>query len=78
MAEGGSRDPVPCAGKQGTIVTVENMFFNDDVRLSALAGKPDTLTAVEKVAKAYALANPTVAFTLKKVREKLASCIVEW
>ena len=65
---GGKRDPVLCAGTQGTIVSVEDLFINDERRLSALAAKSsDTLTNVENVVKAYALANPSIAFSLRKV-----------
>lgn len=67
-----STDPLPCPGKRGTTVTVESLFMNTQNRLGALTAKiSETQANVESVVKAYAIANPTVSFSLKKVRELL-------
>ena len=58
--------PVPCAGNQGTIITVENLFYNVATRRKALSSFPEEYAKITEVVTRYAIHNPTVGFTLKK------------
>ncbi|XP_032665925.1 DNA mismatch repair protein Mlh1 isoform X2 [Odontomachus brunneus] len=58
--------PVPCAGNQGTIITIENLFYNVATRRKALSSLSEEFTKITEVVMKYAIHNPTVGFTLKK------------
>ena len=58
--------PVPCAGNQGTVITVENLFYNVATRRKALSSFPEEYAKIAEVVTRYAIHNPTVGFTLKK------------
>ncbi|XP_012528513.1 DNA mismatch repair protein Mlh1 isoform X2 [Monomorium pharaonis] len=58
--------PVPCAGNQGTMITIENLFYNVATRRKALSNPSEEFTKITEVVMRYAVHNPTVGFTLKK------------
>lgn len=86
---GANSDPKPCAGNDGTTITVsicvpgvstvglyymlqvENLFYNTPTRLSALRGSSEEYTRILDVVTRYAIHNPLVSFTCKKVSRTL-------
>ncbi|XP_018340393.1 PREDICTED: DNA mismatch repair protein Mlh1 [Trachymyrmex septentrionalis] len=58
--------PVPCAGNQGTVITIENLFYNVATRRKALSNPSEEFTKITEVVMRYAVHNSTVGFTLKK------------
>ncbi|XP_025158348.1 DNA mismatch repair protein Mlh1 isoform X2 [Harpegnathos saltator] len=58
--------PVPCAGNQGTIITIENLFYNVPTRRKALSSSSEEFTKITEVVMRYAVHNQAVGFTLKK------------
>ncbi|KXS20066.1 mutL-like protein 1, colon cancer, nonpolyposis type 2 [Gonapodya prolifera JEL478] len=64
---GASPDPKPCAGNNGTQITVEDMFFNNPIRLKAFRNSADEYNRIVDVVEKYALHNSSVAFSCKKV-----------
>ncbi|KAH9974153.1 DNA mismatch repair protein MutL [Lactifluus volemus] len=65
--KGSSADPKPCAGNDGTIVTVENLFYNVPARLSALRSSSEEYARILDVVTKYAIHNAGVSFLCKKV-----------
>ncbi|KAJ1733549.1 DNA mismatch repair protein [Coemansia sp. Benny D160-2] len=64
---GGSSDPEPCAGNNGTVITAEDLFYNIPSRKSALKNTRDEYTRIFEVASRYAIHNSGVAFTCRKI-----------
>ncbi|XP_018358636.1 PREDICTED: DNA mismatch repair protein Mlh1 [Trachymyrmex cornetzi] len=58
--------PVSCAGNQGTVITIENLFYNVVTRRKALSNPSEEFTKITEVVMRYAVHNPAVGFTLKK------------
>ncbi|EZA54164.1 hypothetical protein DMN91_000425 [Ooceraea biroi] len=58
--------PAPCAGNQGTVITIENLFYNVATRRKALSNQSEEFSKITEVVMRYAVHNPTVGFTLKK------------
>ncbi|KZC10526.1 DNA mismatch repair protein Mlh1 [Dufourea novaeangliae] len=58
--------PKPCAGNQGTIITIENLFYNVATRRKALSNVIEEFSKITDVVTKYAIHNPTVGFVLKK------------
>lgn len=58
--------PAPCAGNQGTIITIENLFYNVATRRKALSNPSEEFNKITEVVMKYAVHNPTTGFTLKK------------
>ncbi|OQS04169.1 DNA mismatch repair protein [Thraustotheca clavata] len=67
---GGSKDPVPCAGKTGTQI-VEDMFYNLSTRKQALKNASEQYQRILEVVQRYALhySGQNKAFVCKKHRE---------
>lgn len=65
--KGPSADPKPCAGNDGTTITVENLFYNVPARLSALRSSSEEYTRILDVVTKYAVHNAGVSFLCKKV-----------
>lgn len=64
--DGSPAEPKACAGNDGTIITVENLFYNTPTRLSALRGSSEEYSRILDVVTKYAVHNPRVSFTCKK------------
>lgn len=58
--------PKPCAGNQGTQITVEDLFYNVSTRRKALKSPSEEHGKVAEVVSRYAVHNSKVGFTLKK------------
>ncbi|XP_043497332.1 DNA mismatch repair protein Mlh1 [Polistes fuscatus] len=58
--------PKPCAGNQGTTITIENLFYNVATRRKALSNLSEEFGKITDVVMKYAIHNSTVGFTLKK------------
>lgn len=65
--------PQPCAGNQGTIILVENLFYNIATRRKALSSPSDEFNKISEVVTRYAVHNPTVSFSLNKQGESASS-----
>ncbi|KDQ10268.1 hypothetical protein BOTBODRAFT_36380 [Botryobasidium botryosum FD-172 SS1] len=63
---GATADPKPCAGNDGTIITVEDLFYNTPTRLSSLRSTSDEYARILDVVTRYATHNPRVSFLCKK------------
>lgn len=63
--------PKPCAGNQGTQITVEDMFYNMPQRKTAYKSASEEFNRIYDVVSKYAIHNPNVAFTLKKLGDKM-------
>ncbi|EJD54784.1 DNA binding protein [Auricularia subglabra TFB-10046 SS5] len=63
---GQTAEPKPCAGTDGTIITVENLFYNTPVRLAALRNPSDEYGRLLDVMTKYAVHKPSVSFTCRK------------
>lgn len=59
-------DPKPCAGNQGTIITVEDLFYNVPQRKNALKAPNEEFQKIYDVVSKYAIHNSSIAFLLKK------------
>lgn len=62
----------PCAGNQGTQITVEDMFYNMPQRKNAYKSASEEFNRIYDVVSKYAIHNPTVGFTLKKLGDKIS------
>ncbi|KAI0305308.1 DNA mismatch repair protein MutL [Multifurca ochricompacta] len=63
-----SADPKPCAGNDGTTVTVRReLFYNVPARLSALRSSSEEYARILDVVTKYAVHNAGVSFLCKKV-----------
>lgn len=63
-------DPKPCAGNQGTIITVEDLFHNVPQRKNALKAPNEEFQKIFDVVSKYSIHNSSIAFVLKKHGEK--------
>ena len=63
---GESADPRPCAGVKGTIISIEDLFYNVPNRRKALKNPSDEFSKIVEVVSRYALRFPAVGFTCKK------------
>ncbi|KAJ2356536.1 DNA mismatch repair protein [Coemansia sp. RSA 2618] len=63
---GGSSEPVPCAGNNGTVITAEDLFYNIVSRKAALKNTREEYNRIFEVASRYAIHNSGIAFTCRK------------
>ncbi|XP_016993766.2 DNA mismatch repair protein Mlh1 [Drosophila takahashii] len=61
--------PKPCAGNQGTIISIEDLFYNMPQRRQALRSPAEEFQRLSDVLARYAVHNPRVGFTLRKQGE---------
>lgn len=77
-------EPKPCAGNDGTTITVEDLFYNTPTRLSALRSSTEEYTRILDVMTKYAVHNHKVAFVCKKVSlclygiRSMTNCIIRF
>ncbi|XP_050545512.1 DNA mismatch repair protein Mlh1 isoform X2 [Daktulosphaira vitifoliae] len=64
--------PKACAGNVGTIITVEDLFYNIATRRKSMKSFNEEYLKVVDVVSRYAIHNPSVGFTLKKQGETLS------
>ncbi|XP_060704566.1 DNA mismatch repair protein Mlh1-like [Hemiscyllium ocellatum] len=64
--------PKPCAGNQGTQITVEDLFYNIAIRRKALKNPSDEYSRIVEVMSRYAIHNSGVNFAVKKQGETVA------
>lgn len=66
LKPGQSADPKPCAGKQGTQITVEDLFYNIPTRRRAFRSVSEEYARILDVVGRYAVHCNGVAFSCKK------------
>jgi DNA mismatch repair protein MLH1 len=59
--------PAPCAGVRGTIIKVEDLFYNIGARKAGLSNHGDEARRIIDVVTKYALHSTGVSISLKKV-----------
>ena len=69
---GVSSDPKPCAGNNGTQITVEDLFYNVVTRKKALKNPSEEYSRILDVMTRYAIHKSGVAFTCKKIGTNVA------
>ncbi|XP_053476665.1 DNA mismatch repair protein Mlh1 isoform X3 [Ictalurus furcatus] len=62
----------PCAGNQGTLISVEDLFYNVQTRRKALKSPSDEYSRIVEVVSRYAIHNSGKSFTVKKQGEMVA------
>jgi hypothetical protein len=70
--EGESAEPRACAGVKGTVITVEDLFYNVPSRRQALKNPTEEYAKIVEVVSRYALRFPKVSFTCKKMGDNTA------
>ncbi|CAL8107445.1 unnamed protein product [Orchesella dallaii] len=65
------QNPKPCAGKQGTLIIVEDLFYNMETRRRALKSVAEEHNKIVDVVTKYAVHNAKVGFSLKKAGETM-------
>ncbi|GMM36681.1 mismatch repair ATPase [Saccharomycopsis crataegensis] len=66
---GESPGPKPIAGKNGTQITVENLFYNFSSRLKSLKSSNEEFIKILEVVQKYAIHTANVGFSVKKLGE---------
>lgn len=61
--------PKPCAGNQGTQITVEDLFYNAPQRRQAFKSNAEEFQRINGVVSKYAVHNASVGFCVKKLGE---------
>ncbi|KAM4706099.1 DNA mismatch repair protein Mlh1 isoform 2-T2 [Rhinophrynus dorsalis] len=64
--------PKPCAGNQGTQITVEDLFYNVSTRRKALKSASEEHARIVEVVSRYAIHNSGISFSVKKQGETMA------
>lgn len=74
---GQTPDPKPVAGRQGTQITVEDLFYNVPTRRRAFRSPSDEYNKIIDMVGRYAIHCSNVAFSCKKYGESSASVAVQ-
>uniref|UniRef100_A0A8C3YRC3 DNA mismatch repair protein MLH1 n=1 Tax=Catagonus wagneri TaxID=51154 RepID=A0A8C3YRC3_9CETA len=64
--------PKPCAGNQGTQITVEDLFYNISTRRKALKNASEEYGKILEVVGRYSIHNSGISFLVKKQGETVA------
>ncbi|XP_066196378.1 LOW QUALITY PROTEIN: DNA mismatch repair protein Mlh1-like, partial [Sylvia atricapilla] len=64
--------PKPCAGNQGTQITVEDLFYNVNTRRKALKNPNEEYAKILEVVSRYAVHNSGISFSVKKQGETVS------
>ncbi|KAG8572408.1 hypothetical protein GDO81_012037 [Engystomops pustulosus] len=64
--------PKPCAGNQGTQISVEDLFYNVSTRRKALKSASEEHARIVEVVSRYAIHNSGISFSVKKQGETMA------
>ncbi|TTI76904.1 Lysosomal-trafficking regulator [Bagarius yarrelli] len=64
--------PKPCAGNQGTLIAVEDLFYNIQTRRKALKNPAEEYSKIVEVVSRYSIHNSGKSFTVKKQGETVA------
>ncbi|XP_070247827.1 DNA mismatch repair protein Mlh1 [Myotis yumanensis] len=64
--------PKPCAGNQGTQITVEDLFYNISTRRKALKNPSEEYGKILEVVGRYSIHNSGISFSVKKQGETVA------
>ncbi|XP_073729677.1 DNA mismatch repair protein Mlh1 [Misgurnus anguillicaudatus] len=64
--------PKPCAGNQGTLVSVEDLFYNVSTRRKALKSPSEEYSRIVEVVSRYAIHNSGKSFAVKKQGEMVS------
>uniref|UniRef100_A0A8C3K7T3 DNA mismatch repair protein MLH1 n=1 Tax=Calidris pygmaea TaxID=425635 RepID=A0A8C3K7T3_9CHAR len=64
--------PKPCAGNQGTQITVEDLFYNVNTRRKALKNPNEEYAKILEVVSRYAIHNSGISFSVKKQGETVS------
>lgn len=64
--------PKPCAGNQGTQITVEDLFYNIATRRKALKNPSEEYGKILEVVGRYSIHNAGISFSVKKQGETVA------
>ncbi|XP_067277765.1 DNA mismatch repair protein Mlh1 [Pseudorasbora parva] len=64
--------PKPCAGNQGTVISVQDLFYNVSTRRKALKSPSEEYSRIIEVVSRYAIHNSGKSFAVKKEGEKVA------
>ncbi|KAM4028448.1 DNA mismatch repair protein Mlh1 isoform 1-T1 [Anomaloglossus baeobatrachus] len=64
--------PKPCAGNQGTQISVEDLFYNVSTRRKALKSASEEYARIVEVVSRYAIHNSGISFSVKKQGETMA------
>ncbi|KAK6491699.1 DNA mismatch repair protein Mlh1-like [Huso huso] len=64
--------PKPCAGNQGTQITVEDLFYNVSTRRKALKSASEEYAKIVEIISRYAIHNSGKSFAVKKHGETVA------
>lgn len=71
-ADGRVKNPIkPCASNQGTQITVEDLFYNVPQRKQMFKSPSEEFHRISDVISKYAIHNPNVSFSLRKVDENV-------
>uniref|UniRef100_A0A673JI72 DNA mismatch repair protein MLH1 n=1 Tax=Sinocyclocheilus rhinocerous TaxID=307959 RepID=A0A673JI72_9TELE len=62
----------PCAGNQGTLISVEDLFYNVSTRRKALKSPSEEYSRIIEVVSRYAIHNSGKSFSVKKQGEMVA------
>lgn len=64
--------PKPCAGNQGTLISVEDLFYNVSTRRKALKSPSEEYSRIVEVVSRYAIHNSGKSFSVKKQGEMVS------